>query len=427
MGIDRAWPALAIFALTLVLVLVRPRGLPEAVATVLGAALMLATGCVSTRQAIVTVQSGLDVLLFLFALMLYAALLERSGFFAWAAAWSVRLAHGDTGLLYRNVFLVGAVTTALLSLDTTAVVLTPAVIAFVDRLKLKEAPFLLACAFISNTGSLFLPISNLTNLIFQSQFHLTFARFAEVMAFPQLVAVALNYFLFRYLFRADLSDRFTEPAGEPREQIGDRPFFAASLGTLGFILIGYFVGSSLGIPPYGVAICACAILGAVGFVRKRLERGIAREISWSLFPFVVGLFVVVRAVENLPLVEAASRALAAQRGALSGSIFGTSLATALGSNVVNNIPAALVSANALKSAGAPEGSTYAALVGCNIGPNLTVFGSLATMLVISGARKRGIDVSASTFFRVGLIAMPVILIGTTLALVFVAWALHMGM
>ncbi len=382
---------------------------------------MLVFGCTTLGQSMTTVLSGIDVLLFLLALMVYSALLDRSGFFDWSAAWSVRLAGGNTRTLYRNVFLVGAVITALLSLDTTAVVLTPAVVAFVSKLRLKELPFLLACAFIANTGSLLLPVSNLTNLIFQSQFHLGFGRFVQVMFFPQAIALGLNYVIFRILFRRDLALDFdARLVPSPSEEIRDRPFFLAALGSLGFVLIGYFVGSIAGIPPYLIAFSACALLGGVGLLRKRIGGGLLHEISWPLFPFVVGLFVVVRAFENLPFLDLATQFLARHRSDVTGSVIATSLASGLGSNLVNNIPAALVSEAALHASAGNSPSLYAALIGCNVGPNLTVFGSLATMLVISSARKRGIDVSAATFFKVGLITMPIVLVSATLALLLEA-------
>ena len=178
----RFFLTLAVFALTLALMLTRPRGLHEAWATCLGGGLMLLLGLETPAQAWRTTAQGGDVLAFLLALMLLSGLLDRSGFFEWAAIHAARAAKGDGKALYRNVFLLGAVVTALLSLDTTAIILTPVVLAFVGRLKLKARPFLLACAFVANTASLLLPVSNLTNLLFQKAFHLSFGAFALRMA-----------------------------------------------------------------------------------------------------------------------------------------------------------------------------------------------------------------------------------------------------
>jgi arsenical pump membrane protein len=199
---------LSVFVFTLSLVLTKPRGMDEAWATVIGGTLMLLLGLENVGQAVQTIAQGSGVLIFLFALCLFSGLLDKAGFFEWAALYSARIAKGNGDALFLNVFLLGGITTALLSLDTTAIILTPVVLSFVRHLKLKSTPFLVACAFVANTGSLLLPISNLTNLLFQSAFHYDFSRFALHMALPQILALAANYYLLRFIFRKDLPKEF---------------------------------------------------------------------------------------------------------------------------------------------------------------------------------------------------------------------------
>ena len=411
---------LGVFLLTMALMFARPRGLQEAWAALIGGGLMLALGLVTWREAWTTTAQGLDVLLFLFALMLFSGLLDQSGFFEWAAILAARAAGGRAKALFQNVFLLGFATTALLSLDTTAIILTPIVLAFVARLKLAAKPYLLACAFVANTGSLLLPVSNLTNLLFMSGLHLGFARFAVVMALPQLAALAVNYLIFRRIFCADLEATFdadTLPA--PASVVTDKAFFAVALATLALVLVGYFVSSLVGVPPYVVALCGCALLLAVGASRRRIAwKWLGGEIAWSLFPFVIGLFVVIRGVENLGLSGVATVALDGGRSPFV-HILTAAFGPAIGTNLINNIPMALVSIAILSHAGAPAYSVYGALLGCNIGPNLTLTGSLATMLVIASARKRGEDIGAKDFFRAGLVTTPFVLFAGSLALWFV--------
>ncbi len=182
----------SVFVVTLVLIFTRPRGMNEAWATTLGGLLMLVFGLETVEQAMQTIAQGKDVLIFLFALCLLSGLLDRAGFFEWAALHAARIAKGDGQSLYRNVFLLGGLITAVLSLDTTAIILTPIVLSFVRRLKIKAHPYLVACAFVANTGSLLLPVSNLTNLLFQSAFHYDFTKFTLRMILPQIVALGLN-------------------------------------------------------------------------------------------------------------------------------------------------------------------------------------------------------------------------------------------
>lgn len=410
-------PTLAIFLLTLLLLFLRPHGLHESWATTFGGALMLLLGLVTWREAWQMVVQAREVLFFLFTLMLLSALLDRSGFFEWAAIHAARLANGNGVTLYRNVFLLGAVITAFLSLDTTAIILTPIVLAFVGRLKLDARPFLFACAFVANTASLLLPVSNLTNLLFAQAFHLPFEAFALQMALPQLVVLGVNYLLFRGWFRNQIPKEFDrKELPEPKSVLPDLPFFYGALLVLVFVFFGYFIGSLRGVPPYQIALVGCGVLVAWAMLRKQADRRVLREVSWSLFPFVIGLFMVVRGVENLGIASLAARGL---RGAGNGAlpqILATAFGGGVGSNIVNNIPMALLSIPVLDKAHLLPAAQYGALLGCNLGPNLAVTGSLATMLVITGARKKGEAIDAWEFFKIGVLVTPFLLLTAALAL-----------
>lgn len=406
---------LGIFALTLVLILLRPKGLNEAWFTVAGGAAMLLLGLETPSEALQMVLDGKEALLFLVGLLILADLMRASGFFEWAAIHAARSAKSNGQRLFLNVFLLGAAVTALLSLDTTAVMLTPVVLAFVSRLNLKAKPFLFACAFVANTGSLLLQVSNLTNLLFSSAFHWGFGEFSVWMVLPQVLALAANYLLFRRLFRASLPDRFSEDLlPEPREVIPHSGYFRASVIVFLAVVAGYFAGSALHIPPYAFAIAGAVVLFAIGLVMRRVRVSLLREVSWPVFPFVIGLFVIVRAMEKLGLAALFAQAFSYGSHSPLLTILIGAFGAGLGSNVVNNIPMALLSISSLKGAG--DLARYSALLGCNLGPNLTVAGSLATMLVITSARKQGEDIGAKDFFVVGAKATPVLLLAGAIGL-----------
>lgn len=406
-----------VFILTLALIFLKPKNLHEAWATVIGGSLMLLLGLETVGQAMETVTQGFDVLLFLFALMLFSGLLDKARFFEWAAVHAAKAANHSGVTLFRNVFLLGAAITAFLSLDTTAIILTPIVLSFVRRLNLEPRPFLLACAFVSNTGSLLLPVSNLTNLMFQSAFRFQFASFASIMLLPQIVSIAANYWLLKVIFRNDIPARYeSEDIPPPHSVIQDKPFFLGACASLVLVLIGYFIASLAGIPAYAIALAGSLMLLVWGLVRKQLDWSLHKEIAWSLFPFVIGLFVVVRAVQNLGIASFAETAMNLCHGNQLYEILLTSAGAGFGSNIINNIPMALLSITILKAAHASTPAQYGALLGCNLGPNLTVAGSLATMLVIMSARKRGVSVAPLLFFKIGLVLTPVLLIVASLAL-----------
>jgi arsenical pump membrane protein len=408
---------LGIFATMLLLVFLRPRRWNEAWWTTLAAAAMLGLGLVTPREAVEATLAGKSALIFLLSLLALSLLLGKSGFFDWAAIRCARLAGGNARALYRNVFLLGALVTATLSLDTTAVILTPIVLALVRRLELRAAPYVISCAFVANVGSLLLPISNLTNLLFAEPFHMTFGAFAARMAVPQGVALVACYALLCRHFRADLPDHFEHGAlPEAASVVPSRPYFVACIAVLAAVLVGYFVAPLAGIEPYAVAFVGTGALVVAGIATRRLAIRALGEVSWSVFPFVVGLFVAVRGLENLGLVAAASDALASMRPGSLGQILAAAGGTTLASNAMNNLPAALIARGALHAAQAPRATVLAALVGTDVGPLMTPFGSLATLLVLVIARREGVDVRVGPFVGFGAWASLVLVLAATLAL-----------
>jgi arsenical pump membrane protein len=408
---------LSVFAAMLALVLVRPRRWHEAWWTVAGAAAMLGLRLVTPRDAVAATLDGKAALLFLLALLLLSLLIGKSGFFEWAAIRCGHVAAGDGGALYRNTFVLGALITATLSLDTTAVILTPVVLALVKRLRMPALPYVALCAFVSNVGSLALPISNLTNILFADAFHLTFAAFAARMLVPQLVALAATYALLRWHFRRDVSARF-DPGSlpAPASVVPSHAYFVASLAVLLLVLAGYFVAPLAGVEPYVVAFGGVALLAVAGIATGRVKPRATREVSWGVFPFVIGLFVAVRAVENLGFSAPASTWLTQMHAGSLSKMLTTAAVTAAASNAMNNLPAALLARSILSDAHVHARPLFAALVGANAGSIVTPFGSLATMLVIALARRDGEEISTGRIVALGAALAPLVVVVTTLAL-----------
>ncbi|HEU5431933.1 MAG TPA: SLC13 family permease, partial [Thermomicrobiales bacterium] len=208
------WVVLAIGAVTLAAIVVRPRGLGEAWAAAAGAAAMLLAGAIGPADLVATLVETWDVLAFLLGMMALTWLAEEASVFDRLAAWVERGARGSGLALFGLVFFLAAAITALLSLDVTVLILTPVVYALTVRLRLDALPFMFACTFVANTGSLALPISNLTNLLVYSQLGLGFGEFAARMWLPNLVALLVNFAVFLWLFRRRLPARFEPLADE---------------------------------------------------------------------------------------------------------------------------------------------------------------------------------------------------------------------
>jgi arsenical pump membrane protein len=408
---------LALFGAMLALVVWRPRRWHEGWWTVLGAAAMLSLRLVSPHEAVSATSAGKSALLFLLALLLLSLFVEKSGFFEWAAIRSARAAAGNGRLLYRNAFLLGAVVTAVLSLDTTAVMLTPVLLSLVKRLRLPATPYIALCAFVANIGSLLLPISNLTNILFASAFNLTFAVFTLRMLAPQIVALAVTYWLLHWYFRRELPDSFdVRSLPEAKTLVPDARYFNVCIGVLAVVLLGYFLAPLVGAEPYGVAFGGSGVLLVVGLVTGRLRFSDLGKLSWGLFPFVIGLFIAVRGLENLGLVELCSSWLQRSKSGSLPQMLAVTGMTTLAANVTNNLPAAILARSVLLEAHAPASAAFAALIGADVGSIITPFGSLATMLVLAIARQEGVLVRERRILILAAWVAPLVVLASTLAL-----------
>jgi len=398
---------LVLFASTLVAVMVRPRGIAAGWWTCGAGAIAVALGLVLPGEVWSLIQVAREALLFLLALLLLSALLEASGFFEWAAVLAARSARSGAGLL-RNLLVLGALITIVLSLDTTAVILTPLVVAAVQRLEVPARPYILVCVFVSNVASLLLPVSNLTNLLLAA--HVPAARFAAAMWLPQLATLAVLWVGLRLACRNELSPSL-DTSRLPRASavIVDRPFFLAACGVLVLLVLGYFLGPALGVPVWVTTFAGVLLLGAVGLARHRLGRSGVQHLSLGVFPFVVGLFALVQAVENLGLDRPLVRWLAEPRPAWAGLAAMTGVAS-LASSALNNLPATLLVRSLLGTLQAPDAWMHAALLGTNVGSCLTPHGTLATLLVLSAAARRGVDLPPVEVVKVALWLVPLMLV-----------------
>ena len=407
---------LLLFAVTIAAVVLRPRGIAAGWWTCGAAVIALGAGLVHPVEVWALVVVAKEALLFLLALLLLSALLEASGFFEWAAVLAARSARSGAGLL-RNVLLLGALITIVLSLDTTAVILTPLVVAAVQRLDVPARPYVLVCVFVSNVASLLLPVSNLTNLLLAA--HVPPARFAAAMALPQLGVLLVLWAGLRLACRRELAAPLDTGRLPPASTVvRDRPFFLAACAVLVLLVLGYFVGPALGVPVWLTTFAGVGVLALVGFVRGRFGGNGVHHLSLGVFPFVVGLFALVQAVENLGLARPLERWLAEPRPELLelGAITGVA---SIASSALNNLPATLLVRSLLGALPAPERAMHAALLGTNIGSCLTPHGTLATLLVLAAAARRGVDLPPLEVVKVASWLVPAMLVVGLLGL----WAL----
>lgn len=387
---------------------IRPHGWPEAVAAVPAAVLLTAVGAVPLSAAWGQIKELAPVVGFLAAVLVLAELCADDGLFTAAGDAIAQACHGEPRRLLAGVFAVAAVVTAVLSLDATVVLLTPVVIATAARAGARSRPHVYACAHLANSASLLLPVSNLTNLLAFTAAGVTFTRFALLMAVPWLLAIGIEYAVFRRFFAADLT-----VAEHPPER-GEPPAVPAfTLVVLGLTLAGFAVTSLAGVNPAWAALAGALVLGVRALHRRRATVGGLVAAAGPLFClFVLALGVVVEAVVRNGLSDAADAILPS--GSSLPALLGTAAFAALLANVINNLPAVLALLPLAETGGA--GPVLAVLIGVNLGPNLSYAGSLATLLWRRVLRDHGTDASLRTFTRLGLLTVPPTLLASTVAL-----------
>jgi arsenical pump membrane protein len=394
-------------------VLFRPRGWPEAVWACLGAVMLVVFGLLPLSQAGTAIAKGSDVYLFLTGMMLLSELARREGVFDWLASFAVKASKGSPSRLFLLVYLVGTMVTVFLSNDATAVVLTPAVYAAVKKAGTKALPYLLICAFIANAASFVLPISNPANLVVYGKHLPALVPWLRTFLLPSICSILATYAVLRWTSRKDLGGNVQE-TGDTAELSREGRLAAWGIIGTGGILIGASgFGLDLGLPT-----CLSAVIAVLLVTRAKGKalRDVIQGVSWTVLPLVAGLFVLVEAVNQAGALQSLGNVLKScarmpkEWGALAASFGIAGL-----SNVVNNLPSGLLAGGALQTIQVPPHIRDAVLIGVDLGPNLSVTGSLATVLWLIALRREGEHISGSEFLKTGLLVMPPALFLASLA------------
>jgi arsenical pump membrane protein len=385
-------------------VIVRPWKLPEAIWAVLAALALVVCSLISWPNAATAVLKGTDVYLFLIGMMLLAELARHEGLFDWLAAYAIRQAKGSPTRLFGLIYLVGTIVTIFLSNDATAVVLTPAVYAAAKQANAKPLPYLFICAMIANAASFVLPISNPANLVVYGAHMPSLGTWLAQFGFASLVSIAVTFLLLRFTQSAELKGHISSDLALPPLSRGGSVAAGGIAMTAIVLLIASSLDWQLGLPTF---LSGAATAAAILILNRLAPWVIAKDISWSVLPLVAGLFVLVEAVEETgvlnPLISWLPSSAAAAPHATALGV--GSLIAAL-CNLLNNLPLGLIAGTVASSANLSSHVTGAMLIGVDLGPNLSVTGSLATILWLVALRREGQTVSGWKFFGLGCLVMP---------------------
>ena len=413
--------AIAIFLVTIVLVIWQPKGLGVGWSATLGAILALACGVISLADIPVVWHIIWNATGTFVALIIISLLLDEAGFFAWAALHVARWGRGSGRKLFAYMVLLGALVSALFANDGAALILTPIVISMLLALRFSAAAtlaFVMGAGFIADTASLPLVVSNLVNIVSADFFKIGFNQYAAVMVPVNLVSVAATLAVLLWYFRRDIPVAYDpEQLERPEHAIHDRATFIAGWWVLGILLVGCFALEPLGIPISAIsALCAALLLAIAARGHKISTRKVMKDAPWQIVIFSLGMYLVVYGLRNAGLTGHLAQWLDwfGSYGVW-GAAMGTGVLTALLSSVMNNLPTVLIGALSIDASHAvgpvKEAMIYANVIGSDLGPKITPIGSLATLLWLHVLARKGIRIGWGYYFKVGIVlTVPVLLL-----------------
>src|SRR5580692_5969089 len=397
-----------IVGISIALMLIRPRNVPEVYWIGAGVIALLLLRLVSWKMAAHAVEKGRDVCLFLIGMMLLSELAREHGVFDWLSSVAVRRADGSCALLFALVYGVGTLVTIFMSNDATAVVLTPAILTAVRKAKVQPMPYLFVCAFIANAASFVLPISNPANLVVFRGAMPPLTKWLLAFGVPSLLSIATTFFVLRWHFKDQLQAPI-ESEAEDSSLNETGKLVVASLGLMvAVLLVASYFGKDLGLP---TCLAALFITAVVCIKERSSPLAASREISWETLALVGGLFVMVDTIESIGAMNYTRHWLAQAEslGIVAGQMM-TGFLVGVANNLVNNLPLGLIAGNTVQAAHVSGSLANAVLIGVDLGPNLSITGSLATILWLIALRREKLDVSFWDFLRIGAVAMPVALL-----------------
>ena len=413
--------AFLIFLATLTFVIWQPRGLGIGWSAAAGAAVALLAGVIHVADIPIVWHIVWNATSAFVAVIIISLLLDKAGFFEWAALHVARWGGGNGRRLFVMLVLLGAAVAALFANDGAALILTPIVIAMLAALRFSPKAtlaFVMAAGFVADTASLPLVVSNLVNIVSADYFRIGFARYAAVMVTVDLVSVVATLAALVWFFRKDIpADYDLAQLKRPEEAIHDRVTFVTGWWVLAMLLAGFFGLDKFGIPISAVAALGAVLLLAVAARGHRIStRAVLRGAPWQVVVFSLGMYLVVYGLRNAGLTDHLAALLdRTARGGVWGSALGTGVIAAVFSSVMNNMPTVLVGALSIDAAHATgtvkEAMIYANVIGCDLGPKLTPIGSLATLLWLHVLGQKGVRIGWGYYFRIGVtLTVPVLLV-----------------
>lgn len=407
-----------IVGFSIVGMIIRPFKCPVYVCPMIGAIVLIVLGWMSPTEAFYAILSGKNVYCFIFGMILLSEVGLLSGLFDWLSSALVAKAKGSGRRLFVYLFLLAIVVTAFLSNDATAVVLTPAVAMAVKKAKVQNPlSYLFICAFVANAASFIFPISNAANLIFFGDHMPNLWQWQNYFLLPSTCVVAVTFVILYFSQRKYLAEEITKFSKTEALSISGKVAAVMIILIAITLLFVSYNGISLGEPTL--------MAGVISFIvfttwSKKNPIRIVRSMSLGIFPLVACLFILVAAVDKSQVLVVLSEIVKeGMKDSSNSMIWKTGLVTAYGANVINNLPMGLFIEKMFSDPSLmPLALKKVMLIGVDLGPNLSVLGSLSTLLWMSALERNGISIRPLRFLKLGFWMMTVALL---LAISCVVW------
>ena len=411
-----------IFLVTLIFVIWQPKGLQIGTTAVIGAIIALVLGVVSLNDVLIVSDIVWDATLAFIGIIILSMVLDEIGFFEWCAIKMAKLSNGNGHLMFVYALILGSFVSALFANDGAALILTPILLAKMRILKLNLktiVAFLLAGGFISDSASLPFVFSNLTNIVTANYFNIGFAQYFFDMVIPFIVSVTVSIIFLWLILRKDIpKDIDISLLKEPKSVIKNMNLFYFSWIFLGVLLAGYFVGDAYNLPISIFALGGATVFLIIATLSKAVKpKNIIKTAPWQVVWFSIGLYIVVYGLKNAGLTDYLTIVL--KDLSLRGdtiAVLGTGFIAAFLSAIMNNMPTIMIMDIALHDIG-NQAMIYANIVGCNLGPKMTPFGSLATLLWLHVLSQKGVKIGFGEYSKFGLIVTPPVLFIVLLTLI----------
>lgn len=421
------WIAFAIFVGTLVMVIWQPRGLSIGWSATGGAILALLCGIVHPIDIWIVTGIVWDAVLAFIASVLISLILDKIGFFEWAALHMARLAKGSGYKLFTYLVVLGSLISAFFNNDGGVLILTPIVIAMIRALQFDEKTvfaYIIACGFIADTTSLPLIISNLVNIISADFFRIGFVHYAVQMIIPDLVSLVVSFLVLYLYFNRSIPKTFDMRLPKtPIEAIKDKKLFRLSWWVLALLFVGYLISEPLGIPvSFFAGIAAILFLSAASRSQAIKTWKLVKNAPWAIIMFSIGMYLVIYGLKNAGFTAQLSHLIRWLAGeGIWGATLGMGFLSASLSSMMNNLPTVVFNALSISAAHPTgvlrEALIYANIIGCDLGPKITPIGSLATLLWLYLLEGKGVKIGWGKYFRIGIVLTIPTLLATLISLV----------